>query len=195
MGDSWVAPWENARNKIHADKKSPPKNSLKAAPNHKTEVLECPFFQAVEATSLATSEAVSTLAGIKLKNVCTKLLLESTKNLAPRSQRSQVQGVTLIGTTLHQNAWLSVIMKSGQCQKYLSQTDQRLTHSDYHSVLLTLASQVVLRLAHKVFVAIFAMNIFTLSAPMHNLLQVTQSQACSGGGRNALFMVTMHQNV
>jgi hypothetical protein len=70
MGNSWVAPWENARNKIHADKKSPPKNSLKAAPNHKTEVLECPFFQAVEATSLATSKAVSTLAGIKLKNVC-----------------------------------------------------------------------------------------------------------------------------
>ena len=146
-----------------------------------------PRRQEIATKELATSKPASTLAGIKLKNVCTKLLLESTKNLAPRSQRSQAQGVTLIGTTLHQNAWLSVIMKSGQCQKYLSQTDQRLTHSDYHSVLLTLASQVVLRLAHKVFFAIFAMNIFTLSAPMHNLLLVTQSQACSGGGRNALF--------
>ena len=81
-------------------------------------------------------------------------------------------------------------MKCRQCYKYLSQTDQRLlVCSSHRSVLLTLASQVVLRLAHTV--ASFALNIFTASASMRNLLGLTQTQSLPD--REMLFEDTMHQ--
>ena len=59
--------------------------------------------------------------------------------------------------------------------------------SSHHSVLLTLASRVVLRLAQTVFFTIFAMNIFTASGPMRNLSRLNQSQKSGVEGEMPFF--------